>query len=548
MQIVWFKRDLRIQDHAPLKKALKESLVHGPVLCLFIHEPSLVARPDCARQHTEFARECLGELARVIRLSGGQLLEVVGEATAVFEHLHRFNPRRPITRIFAHEETTHLDGFARDRAVRAWAKSSGVAFHETAQNAVERGFRLEANGHDFKAHLERAVQTKPVGIEGVALGGAFVGELPFASAQPRDVPVGSGIDTPGRLKGGRAAAMDQLKRFGGLNKLAAYPGSVSSPNTAAEGCSRLSPYLSMGVLSDSEVLHHLQQVSLQAKNGAKPIAASAAKAAENGMQFFAQRLYWRAGYLQLMESHPQIELHGEVEALVQARLPRPGHGEYAAHHRFLQWAQGRTGVPMIDGAMRLLNATGWANFRLRGAVTSFALNELWLPHRAVALHLARAFLDFEPAIHYSQVAIHGGLLKGSRPLVYSATKQARDHDPKGEFIRKWVPELTHVPLEYLFEPWTMTESVQASSQCWMGADYPQPLVDVKAAHLCAKTRVYALWNGQADPGGEPHLANGAGSRDDEQGDRDGKKRGNAGKKAIDKVLAKKPGKSQLALF
>ena len=76
--------------------------------------------------------------------------------------------------------------------------------------------------------------------------------------------------------------------------------------------------------------------------------------------------------------------------------------------------------------------------------------------------------------------------------LYSPTKQARDQDPEGHFIRRWVPELARVPLAYLAEPWTMPEAVQRMAGCILGIDYPPPLVDEKAAMRTAKERIYAV--------------------------------------------------------
>ena len=76
--------------------------------------------------------------------------------------------------------------------------------------------------------------------------------------------------------------------------------------------------------------------------------------------------------------------------------------------------------------------------------------------------------------------------------MYSPTKQAQDQDPQGLFIRRWVPELTKVPLPFLAEPWKMDASVQYMAGCRMGVDYPLPIVDDKAAMKVAKDRMYGL--------------------------------------------------------
>jgi len=104
--VVWFKRDLRIEDHLPLLQALQR----GPVLCLSIVEPSLWASPDAARQHYGFLLESLRDLYRALRKVGGQLQVVTGEVTEVLARLYR---QAPFAHLYAHEETGARQGSCR---------------------------------------------------------------------------------------------------------------------------------------------------------------------------------------------------------------------------------------------------------------------------------------------------------------------------------------------------------------------------------------------------------------------------------------------------
>jgi len=111
---------------------------------------------------------------------------------------------------------------------------------------------------------------------------------------------------------------------------------------------------------------------------------------------------------------------------------------------------------MVDACMRCLLATGWLNFRMRCMLVSFAVYNLWLDWRSIAGHLARCFLDFDPGIHFPQLQMQAATT-GVDMRCYSMTRQAKEHDPKGEFIMRYVPELSNLQGTsiHIHEPWRM---------------------------------------------------------------------------------------------
>ena len=144
----------------------------------------------------------------------------------------------------------------------------------------------------------------------------------------------------------------------------------------------------------------------------------------------------------------------------------------------------------------MLRETGWVNFRMRAMLVSVAAYPLWLHWRPVGLWLARQFLDYEPGIHWPQMQMQSGTTGINVPRIYNPLKQARDHDPHGHFVRRWLPYLRQVPDAWLFEPWRMPAELQIRHGLRPGVDIPHPLVDLEAATRAARARLFAR---RADP-------------------------------------------------
>lgn len=226
-------------------------------------------------------------------------------------------------------------------------------------------------------------------------------------------------------------------------------------------------------------------------NELKTLRAAKADIQENShwlksLSSFQSRLHWHCHFIQKLEDEPELEFQNLSRAFDGLR-----ENDWSPE-RFQAWCQGQTGYPMIDACMRSVKATGWLNFRMRAMLVSFASNHLWLHWREPAIFLARHFLDFEPGIHYPQFQMQSGTTGINTLRIYSPAKQVKDHDPKGEFIRRWVPELQEVPDHYLAEPHLMPAALQLMVSCRIGKDYPQPIVDHAAAYQHAKDRLYAV--------------------------------------------------------
>ncbi len=478
LHVVWHKRDLRWQDHLPLAEAAR----CGPVMPVYLHEPLVLNAPDCSAQHQAFVEECLAELARDYAALGGRLLQLAGNAVDAFEALWQATR---FTDLWAYQESGTRRTFERDLAVLAWARQRGVRVHELEQNGVKRGSAYRRDGFDFQGFFERTLTSECETLTDAArFADPVLADSP-ASARAR----AAGVDKPLRLRGGRSHAQALLDAFFVPERLLAYPGSISSPLSAEGGCSRLSPYLEHGIVSVREVAHRLRDAAWAVHEAGPPELAARM---DDALRFFAERMYWRSAYMQAFETDC------DIETVPQHLLMKTARQDEFNEAWFEAWKAGRTGIPMIDAAMRMLHEHGWINMRSRGMLISFAVNELWLHWREPGLFLAREFLDYCPAIHWCQMQIHGGTAARSEPLTYNPIKQAQDHDPKGVFVRRWVPELGAVPLELLFEPWKAPRAL-ASHGVTLGLDYPAPIVPQAAANDAARQTISAMRAGEPVP-------------------------------------------------
>jgi len=163
-----------------------------------------------------------------------------------------------------------------------------------------------------------------------------------------------------------------------------------------------------------------------------------------------------------------------------------------AQQRFEAWALGQTGIPFVDACMRSLRYCGWLPFRMRAMLMSFASYQLWLPWQKTAPYLASLFTDYEPGIHYSQVQMQSGVTGINQMRVYNPVKQGLDHDPKGRFILQFCPELQGLPLEYIHEPWQLSQEQQHRFGVVLTQDYPEPIVEHESAARSAKKAMAAV--------------------------------------------------------
>jgi deoxyribodipyrimidine photo-lyase len=452
VQVVWFKRDLRVHDHPALTAAV---VAGGPVIPLYVIEPSLLSHPHTSPRHVELVLDGLVDLRSSLARLGAPLVVRVGEVVEVLDAL---TAQISIAAMHSHEEFGLVATWERDRAVAAWCRTRGVAYIEHRQTGAMRGLRSRDTWSTQRMELfNRPLHPVPAAIMPTDIDPGPMPTLRDLEVTPETMEY--------RQRGGEIAGRATMQSWL-TERVGGYERNLSSPNTGWDGCSRLSVHLALGTVSPREI--HQRAAHRHGQEGAPRRSLSA----------FGERLAWRDHFAQKLEDAPFIEQRAIHPAFDGLRPETPNQSVLDA------FTTGRTGYPMVDAVLRSLAATGWTTFRMRSMVTSFASYDLWLPWQETGRVLARWFTDYDPGIHWPQIQMQSGVTGMNALRIYDPVKQQRDHDPDGVFVRRWVPELRDVPDDLLATPWLVAYDQRHG--------YPDPIVDHAAAAAQAKRRISAV--------------------------------------------------------
>ena len=468
--LVWFRRDLRIEDHAALYHACRSA---RRVWCAFVFDQDILDPLPRADRRVEFIHESVVALSAAL----GQLAEGHGipEVRLAVRHGHAaaeivaLAQAMHVQAVYAnHDDDPYA--LARDARVRGLLADRGIALHTSKDHVIfERSEVLTLSG-------------KPYGVF-TPYRTAWLGKVDdfYVKAYPIDPHAAALAAPPEDVD----APAPSLARLGfvrtHLEELHVRPGTAGAEALLADFVERMERYDTArdfpSLKGPSYLGVHLRFGTISIRRLAavarERIAAAGARG-DRGASVWLSELIWRDFYQQVLHHHPHV-----VGASCKPEFDRVRfeHGRHA-DEAFAAWCEARTGYPLVDAAMLQLQQTGWMHNRLRMVAASFLVKDLGIDWRRGEAYFALHLIDYELASNnggWQWVASTGC---DAQPWfrIFNPLTQSRRFDPEGRFIRRYLPQLGRLG-DDIHAPWEASPIELEAAGVELGRNYPRPIVD-----------------------------------------------------------------------